>query len=223
MPYIQITHEYDVAGENCFNVYTFWRPSPVPTAAMVEDLRDQFAAVYIPVINSCQTDQVDNVQLIGYAPNLLFSQPASLAGGGGNVVGMDNTIPADIPMVIRENVDSSILNDTGAAYTGNRPVRRGRLFLSGLPKTTMVGTGFDPDGLAVGTWQDMLDILTTPLFSTISSSYWSPVIVGKPLAALPPSPSYPSGKPARADFLVAIILTASASPKGFTNLSTRDG
>lgn len=222
MPYVQITHEYQVAGENCFNIYNFWRPSPVPTAAMVEDLRDQFASVYIPVINAVQTDEVENVQLIGYAPNLLFSQPAALAGGGGNVVGMSNTIPADLPIVVRENVDSSILNDTGAAYTGNRPVRRGRLFISGLPKTTMVGTGFDPTGLAAGAWTDLTDVLTQPLFSTITGSYWSPVVVGKPLPALPPSGSYPSGKPARTDFLVAIILSALASPNGFTNLSTRD-
>jgi len=74
MPYIQITHEYVASGETCFNIYDYYNASPVPTAAMVSDLLGQFEANVLPAINDLQSDEVDNVQLIGYAPNLLFSQ-----------------------------------------------------------------------------------------------------------------------------------------------------
>lgn len=220
MPVIRVTHQYSLAGEVCENTYHYFHPTNIPTPAQVNDLLADFEADVLPAINDVQTDEVDNIALFGYAYNLGFSQMLGITGSGTVVAGAAGTIPPDIVLNVRRNVGSTYLNEGGALYTGNRPLRHSRFYLSGIPKAAMVASGFDPANLPVGAWTAfqaaMTVILTTTSGGTLS---WYHNAFGWALPEIPPTPSFPLGKPARPDVVAPVL---SVSGIDFTNLGTRD-
>lgn len=220
MPVIRVTHQYELAGQVCENTYHYFHPTNLPTPLQVSQLLDDFENDILPDINAIQTDQVENIALLGYAYNLGFSQTLGLTGTGAVAAGAAGTVPPDIVLNIRRNLGDTYLNDGGALYTGNRPLRHSRFFFSGLPKAAMVASGFDPANLTAGTWAAFQTAMTAVLQTASGGALtWYHNAFGFDLPAIPPSTSFPLGKPARPDVVAPVT---SVSGVDFTNLKTRD-
>lgn len=220
MPVIRVTHQYELAGQICENTYHYFHHTNLPTALQVSQLLDDFENDILPAINDIQTDQVTNLNLFGYAYNLGFSDTLGITGLGTIAAGADGTIPPDIVLNIRRNLGDTFLNDGGAAYTGNRPLRHSRFYFSGLPTVCMVKSGFDSANLPAGKWAAFQAAMTATLTTTSGGSLtWYHNAFGFALAALPPSGSFPTGKPARPAVVAPVM---SVSGVDFTNLGSRD-
>lgn len=212
MPYVEVRHEYSVNGEECFNLYQYYNPNIIPGAVLGIDIAEYWRDNVLPSINAIQMSYVTNTALTVFVPNLATSYSVEVTGAGDLAGGVTAGLPADIALVIKRVVDQSQENDPpGDPYFGVRPVRSGRIFLSGLPKVAIDGTGFVPTALPVGAFNAMESAMTSNALA--GGQFWQPVVVGKPLPAV-------GGKPARAEYLVAPILDIVA--RRFTSLATRD-
>lgn len=220
MPVVRITDRYNISGNVVENTYHYFHPTRVPTADDVSDLLADFETKVIDKIVPIQTDQVTHTELLGYAYNLGYSIPRAIDVDGEVAVGGDLTVASNLAAIIRRNLGDTSLNDGGAAYTGNRPLRRSHFFLGGLPESFMRADGFDvPAALSTAyeAFKDALEAGTTTL--TANGFVWYHNAFGFALDALPSSPSFPSGKPAR-PAVVAPVLSLSGI--GFTRLKTRN-
>lgn len=220
MPVVRITDRYNISGNVVENTYHYFHPTRVPTADDVADLLADFETKVIDKIVPIQTDQVTHTELLGYAYNLGYSIARAIDIDGEVAVGGDLTVASNLAAIIRRNLGDTSLNDGGAAYTGNRPLRRSHFFLGGLPESFMRADGFDvPAALSTAyeAFKDALEAGTTTL--TANGFIWYHNAFGFALDALPPSPSFPSGKPAR-PAVVAPVLSLSGI--GFTRLKTRN-
>lgn len=219
MPVVKITHVYDYAGQRCMNTNHFFNPTVLPTADDVSDLMTDFSTRYVPAINGIQVGGVANYSVIGYAYNLGYSQEVGIAGSGGAIaVGDALSVAKNLPLLVKWSLSSTLLNDGGAAYTGNRPVRRGRIFLSGLPEDMMDKTGFTVPAGRLAAYTAFQAVQNDTLLSGVST-LWSHVVFGLELPERPTPPGSSVVYPAR-PFVVAPITTGVGVR--FTKLDTRD-
>lgn len=219
MPVIRITDIYIISGNRVENTYHFFHPTHLPTADDVSDMLGEFRDNYLPVIADIQSDQVTHVELNGYAYNLGFSQSIAVDVDGTVTSGGDLTIASNLALIVRRNLGDTLLNDGGSPYTGNRPLRRSRIFLGGLPESFMRADGFDIPAALASEWEAFTDIMeATGAPITVNGFTFYHNGFGFALPALDPSPSFPDGKAARPD-VVAPVMTISGV--GFTKLKTR--
>jgi len=219
MPVIRITDIYNISGNVVENTYHYFHPTHLPTASDVTAILAAFRDNVLDKIADIQTDQVTHTELQGYAYNLGFSQTLAVDVDGTVTAGGDLTVASNLAAIIRRNVGDTLLNDGGAAYTGNRPIRRSHIYLGGLPESFMRADGFDVPAALSGEYDDFKDALeagTTPL--SAGGFTWYHNAFGFHLDALPPSPSFPDGKPMRPDVVAPILSIAGV---GFTKLKTR--
>lgn len=219
MSTVRITMNFTYGGEACSNVFHYWNNAVFASNTILNELAADFetnmvaafqaATVNGVVYDSLRVTALDNPTIVNYG----------LGAVTGSIVAADaEEIPVDIVANIRRNVDASQDPVTGAPYGGSRPVRAGRFYVSGLAKEVMNKSGLNTAATSYGAVVSLLAEQANPL-TTSGAVAWQPIVLGLPLAALPPSPSYPSGKPSR-DYLAAVI--DSCQFVEFTKLSTRD-
>lgn len=218
MSVVKITHTYLSNGEECQNIYHYYNYPTLPTLAQAATMLDDFHDNILPAVRAIQTDDVVYTGLSMYVYHLVTSIDRAVTGTGDIVAALIDVIPPDIVLNVRRYVGGTIVHDTGAAYTGLRPIRRGRSFLSGLPKAFMNGNGFNNASTYAAEFAAYQSAMLTPLDAG-SGVLFDPVVFGYALPALPPSPTYPAGRPLR-PYVVAPITLVNAVD--FTNLSSRD-
>jgi len=219
MPVIRITDIYNISGNEVENTYHFFHPTHLPTADDVSDMLGEFRDQYLPVIADIQSDQVTHIELQGYAYNLGYSLSLGVDVDGTVTSGGDLTIASNLAAIVRRNLGTTLLNDGGSVYTGNRPLRRSRIYLGGLPEGFMRADGFDIPAALATEWEAFTDVMeATGAPITVNGFTFYHNAFGFHLDALPASPSFPDGKPERPD-VVAPVLTISGV--GFTKLKTR--
>lgn len=210
MPYIRLTHRYIYNSQFCENTYHYATPNVAPTAAIMEEIAGDFVTEVLPGINGVQVSQVANASIIAYAPNVGFTVEVDADGNGSIASIPAGNIAPDIALLIKRNLGSTFANANGAPYTGNRPIRRGRFFLSGLPKNFMVQSGFTEDTFGAD-WTAFRAAMLEPL-EDASNNSWFPVVVGEALNATLTKDARP----------LAYAPIVSVTEREFTNLGTRD-
>lgn len=218
MPVIRITDVYSVSGNECQNTYHYFHNARIPTVSDVEGILEEFRDEILPAIAGIQTDQVNHSKLLGYAYNLGFGQELAVDVDGQVTAGGDLTVASNIPLIVRRNLGSTLDNITGADYTGNRPLRRSRFYLSGVPETLMRADGYDEAAALSSALNAFRTALDVDNFLTVDGRNWYHNAFGFALDALPPSPSFPDGKPARGQVVAPVT---SLSFVGYTKLKTR--
>ena len=138
--------------------------------------------------------------------------------GGDIAVDNADAVQVDLALNLKRTVGASFDPGTSAPYTGGRPVRRGRVWLSGLPKSFMAASGFVVDPTYATAWNALITGMDNAIQDS-ATNQWIPIVLGLPLDALPPSPTYPDGKPARG--YTAAPITGGV-PIEFAKLSSRD-
>jgi len=219
MPVIKITGQYDVSGNVMENTFHYYNATRIPVSSDLLGLATAFEATVVPKIAGIQTDVVSWLKVVAYAPNLGFSLEVSSDVDGTVAVGGDLTVASNLALIIKRSLGDSIQNVSGAAYTGNRPLRESRFYLGGVPESMMRADGFDLPAALADEWNDFKNALlvnVTPL--TVGAFTWYHNGYGDVLEPLPPSPSFPDGKPER-PALVAPVIAISGT--GFTKLKTR--
>lgn len=218
MSTIKAVLNYTYNSQVCQQIFYYVNTSVTPTnvllaqfsEAWVEDVLDDYIAALVDGVVFDTLDVSSN--------NLPFAVPYSLGAATGAVVATDEgEIPVNIVANIAKVVGNSYDPNTGSAYTGLRPIRSGRLYLSGLPKTLMSKSGINTGAATYAAFTSLLAAQATPI--NAGGSVWNPVVLGFPLPPRPESPTYPSGLPAR-DYVVANI--SGAQFKGWTKLETRE-
>jgi len=219
MPVIRVTDVYNISGNVVENTFHYFHPTHIPTASDVTALLTAFQTAYIQKVKNIQTDQVTHTELSGYAYNLGYSLTQTIDVDGTVAVGGDLTVASNLAAIIKRTLGDTSLNDGGAPYTGNRPIRRSHFYLGGLPESFMRADGFDVPAALADEYDDFKDALiagTTPL--SAGGYTWYHNAFGFELPALPPSGSFPDGKPMR-PFVVAPVTNIGGV--GFTKLKSR--
>lgn len=213
MPVVEISHDYTVGGVPCTNTRWYWHSSHIPTIADMDAMLEDFEDTVLPGINGYQMSTVVNQQLRGYLPNLGLSRTRDLSGGGLLAGGAADTVSASTPLLMRRTVGQTVLNDGGAVYTGNRPIRGGHYYLSGVSELAMQSTGWKDDS-SIHSAYLALQIADVEVIHDADDRFWDAVVFGAFLEEASPS------KPLR-PFVVAPIQLTNA--KGFKGLETRGG
>jgi hypothetical protein len=219
MPVVRITDRYNISGNVVENTFHYFHATRIPTASDVNALLADFETKYLSKVKDIQTDETTHTELLGYAYNLGYSLSRAVNVVGTVAVGGDLTVSSNLAAIIRRNLGDTTLNSNGGAYTGNRPLRRSLFYLGGLPESFMHADGFDvPAALSAAyeAFKDALEAGTTTL--SANGFTWYHNAFGFALEATDPSPSFPTGKPARPD-VVAPVLSLSGT--GFTRLKSR--
>lgn len=219
MPVIRITDRYNISGNVVENTYHYFHATHIPIASDVTAILAAFETAVIDKLAAIQTDEVTHTELLGYAYNLGYSISRLINVPGEVAVGGDLTVASNLAAIMRRSVGDTLLNDGGAPYTGNRPVRRSHFYLGGLPESFMRADGFDvPAALSTAyeAFKDSLEAATTPL--SAGGFTWYHNAFGFALPALPPSTAFPAGKPSRPDVVAPVL---SIGGVGFTKLKTR--
>lgn len=219
MPVVRITDTYNISGNVVENTFHYFHPTHIPTASDVTALLTDFQTKYIQKVKAIQTDQVTHTELAGYAYNLGYSLTQTIDVDGTVAVGGDLTVASNLAAIIKRTLGDTSLNEGGGAYTGNRPLRRSHFYLGGLPESFMRADGFDVPAALESAYEDFKDALIASVTTLSAGGFtWYHNAFGFELEALPPSPSFPDGKPMR-PFVVAPVIGIGGT--GFTKLKSR--
>lgn len=211
---LNYTFDSQVCQQTFYYVNVTTTPTNLLLTQFAEDWVDNVLDDYIAAL----VDGVVFNTLDVSSNNIPFAFPYSLGAATGAVVAADEgEIPANIVANIAKTVSGSYDPGSGAPYTGLRPIRSGRFYLSGLPKTLMSKSGVNTGAATYAAFTALLAAQATPI--NAGGSVWEPVVLGFPLPPRGISPTYPSGLPAR-DYVVADITGAVF--KGWTKLETRE-
>lgn len=217
--FMTVNHKYTFAGEQCENVYAFVGIGVPITIGSLNELLDDFEANQLPAINGIQVTGVTNDLLTAKFVANPLSVERDISGTGGAIaLGDADAVSVDLPLNIRRSVDETYESPSNAPYSGLRPIRRGRFFLSGLPKAYMRGLGFtEGSGVFATAWGDFESgVLVTP---SIAGVLCPASVIGYPLPERPPSTTYPFGIPERGYVWANIISVTGIE---FTKLNSRD-
>lgn len=209
MPTVRITHIYDFAGQECRNSFSYWNPDKVPDLDVLVELASQFENTVLAGIAAIQNVLATGVGIEVYASNLGFTYQIATAVDGELAGALSDCVAVDNALVVTKQPGLTVQSN-GDPYTGNRPCRKGRIFLSGVLKTWMIGTGSTIPAAQAGAWAGAQSGMLAPLPDD-DLDLWQPCIDG---IALPATAS----KPAR-PHVVAELL--SIGHNGFSNLTSR--
>lgn len=218
MATIKLTLTQVVGGVDCQMVFHYWAVGQFGTNANKLALMDRFETLVLPSINGIQSDQLDNVSLSAFAYDNPITVSQSVTGAGTVVSSIDATLPPQLAMLFKLNVGDTLSPDTGAPISTLRPVKAGKKFIPGVDESFSDLNGIDTAGGNAALISAAATALSLDLTGGGLSGTWYAVILGLPLAALPPSPSFPTGKPAR-DYCLATINTVTA--RDITKLRSR--
>lgn len=210
MATVRITHIYDFAGQECRNSYSYVAHFKVPDLDVLVSLASAFENTVVGAVAALQNVLAVGVGIEVYASNLGYTYFMATAVDGEQGGALSDCVAVDNALVVVK-VPGLTVQSNGDPYTGNRPCRKGRIFLSGVLKTMMNGNGSDiPAGLAAA-WGGLQTGMLTSLQDDDEDT-WVPCIDG---VALPATGS----KPAR-PHVVAPLL--SIGHNGFSNLTSRE-
>jgi hypothetical protein len=198
-------------GEISLNVFSYYTATGFTNPAAMQELCDVFETNVINNWAGFMPIDVAFVDITARSPSYPFPLTSVVNGSGVNDLADNLYMPAWLPLVLKKSISSNLVGDTGLPYTGLRPVRNGRVFLSWLPEGFSSSIGFESPGGALGTaWTAFLASLTDPI--TFGSDTWTPVVPGEPLEATETLPSRP--------YVMGVI--DAFVPRKFTKLSTRE-
>lgn len=209
MPTIRITHIYTFAGQECRNNYSYWNAATVPTLATLIAATGGFESDVLPGILGILNTNVVTQAVVGYASNLAVSYENPNASAGSQAGTLADCVAVDNALVVVK-IPGVTVNSDGSPYTGNRPVRKGRVFLSGVLKTMMDGNGSVVPSALATPWANFTGALAQVIDGAAAET-WTPVIDGFPLSAT-------GSKPARPHVVAPISVV---SHSGFSNLHSR--
>lgn len=219
MPVVRISVKTTLAGQENINTFHYFHATHLPTGTDVAELLDDFETKVVPALKGVMSSQVTFEELVGYAYNLGYSIDEPLTGTGAITLTAAETIPPDIALIVKRVLGDTFLNDGGAPYTGNRPVRRSHVYLSGLPTAAMQSSGFNDGGLPAGNFDDLNDAMVATLSTTTFVGTWYHNVFGFPL----PERETPVGSPVTYPERPAVVAPVlGIDESGFTNLRTRD-
>jgi len=209
---IDLIVKYTDGSEEAYNTFSYYSIAAFSSSAILSAAVADFAARVLPEWADFLPSQISFESVTARSPSLPFPVVVATPLAGSLTLSVDDYFAPDIVLLLKKNISGNTDGDTGGNYTGLRPVRGGRVFLSWLPETFSSSTGFVLPSGAVGTaWTNFIDELNDPV-SWSGASYF-PVVAGDPLPA--------SGSlPARPTPVMGNITTF--TPRKFTRLKTRD-
>lgn len=219
MTYWRVAFEQELAGTTCIFDMVYANTGLYGLMADAIEIAADAAAKLTGAVNAIQGTPMTNVAVHVAGDDNNTSYDLAVIGGGNIAATLDTMLPAYYPLVIRKNAGTTVLRPTLGVYNGNRPIKRGRLFLSGFTRDWVDADGIDYPTGGAALMDDLIDDLMTPI-TTSGGRVWSPAIIGLGLPELPPSPTYPAGKPARPGVGAPIV---SMIPGKFTSLRSRKG
>lgn len=198
MATISIALTQRLAGVDCVTTYDY--SYVVSNALQTTDISyfgTLFETVIVPLLNDLQSDDLTNISLNvaqrGYGGS---SINVPLGGGGLILATAQVTLPPDLPLYCSQAVGQSVDADLLTAYTGVRPIRRGGIYFPGFTEDWSSVDGPVIPGSLGTQWSALVTALLAPR-TTPGGREWIPTVFSTPKAALPPSPTYPDGRPAR--------------------------
>lgn len=220
MATVKITLNYEYNSEQCYNTWHFWNYSVGANLTIINALLDAFHDDIFGFIQDAMVSDVNFQKLTGWAFDYPVGVDYNLVGQTGSISATNaQEMPVENVANVRRYVGATVDPVTSAPYTGLRPIRRGRLYFSGLPKSLIAGSGVNSAATEYAAFSALLTGVQLDLASS-PGVIWQNVVLGLPLAALPPSPTYPTGKPAR-DYVVAPVTGIQFIE--WTKLESRDG
>lgn len=191
--------EQVLMGRTCITTWPMVGDSlPTDFSNQISDGLDWFEDVFMPLINAIQSDEITNATIRGSIVGVpALSQSRTVSGNG--LVASDgaSTLPPQIAIYFRQSVGETIVTQTNAPYGGNRPIRRGGVFMPGLTEDWVnVSGAVAAPGMTV-VYHGIRDAYIEGFTSLPNNVTYVGAVWSYPREALPPSPSYPDGKPAR--------------------------
>jgi len=209
---VDLVVKYTDGAEEAYNTFSYYSIAGFSSTPILTAAANDFAARVLPEWADFLPSQISFESITARSPSLPFPVVLATPLAGSLTLSVDDYCAPDIVLLLKKNISGNTDGDTGGNYTGLRPVRGGRVFLSWLPESFMSSTGFVLPGGAPGTaWTNFVDELNDP--TIWSGANYFPVVAGDPLPA--------SGSlPARPTPVMGNIV--SFTPRKFTRLSTRD-
>lgn len=210
---VDLIVHYTNGDEDAYNVFSYYSAAAFSNPTDMALLADAFETNVIADWVDFMPDDVNFVDIVARSPSYPFPV-THIVGDNGNVTAdpaeyMPSWLPLNLKKVISGNLDG----DTGLPYTGLRPVRYGRVFISWMLETFNSAAGFVVPGDATGTaWAAFINGLNDSVL--ISGNTWLPVVAGEALPAAGSLPARPSP---------VMGQIASFSPQYFTKLTSRRG
>lgn len=203
---------YTDGVSEAYSKFTYYNAALFSNATIMEELAQSFDTNVIADWKGFMPDFVTFLDITVRSPSYPFPVVHPLADVGALDLEAQDVMPAHLPLNLKKVVSGNLNGDTGAAYTGLRPVRFGRVFLSWLPETFNSSNGFVNPGGAAGTaWTAFL--ASAGADRSAGGGLWEPVVPGDVLPAA-------GSRPARTTPVMGQI--ASFLPVRFTKLDSRE-
>lgn len=204
MGLMRLTLDYTYQGQPASQRYFYWNDAVDATFAMAEAVFDAFEFNILPTIELGVVTATSFTRMRYNIQNSAATRERTLAGHSGQIVAtVAERLPPAIVANIKKVVGDSFVLDTGAPYTGVRPCENGRWFQSGLPLDLMDGDGIDNLSTNFPAFNALIATAGLPI-NSVGGVNWTAVVLGYPLPARLPTPTYPNGKPER-PYVVAPI------------------
>jgi len=171
-----IDAEYSFSGVTCHNVYAYYSAVLNGSAALQGEVMDVWEAQFLPEWLAWLPDQVTVDQITVRSSNYAFPSSRLIGEVGAITVAPANMLPPWINLHVGLHVDPNLLGDTGGAYTGMRPVRRGGKYLSGINDAFVDNTGWvnpaGAQGTAFTAFIAQLNDALTGSFGSLTAVVW---------------------------------------------------
>jgi len=209
---IDLIVRYTDGVEEAYNTFSYYSIAGFSSPANMAALAADFSTRVIPEWAGFMPDDITFVDITARSPSYPFPVVQVEGTTGDNDLAADLYMPAWLPLNLKKSVSGNTNGDTGGAYTGLRPVRFGRVFLSWLPEGFNSSAGFIVPGGAIGSaWASFLDELNDSVVA--AGDTYFPVVPGE---TLPASGSLPARTVPVMGNIAAFV------PQRFTKLSTRE-
>ena len=217
---MNIVLQQSLSGQD---VVTTW---PVYSSFVSPDLDEQMTDgldwlenTLLPILNAMQVTQLVNVSATAsIVGNSALSQSRLITGGGDVAAADANALPPQLAVYFRQSVGATRLIQGDALYTGDRPIRRGGVFISGLTEDWI-----DVDGIVIpSAYTTQIAALSaayvTGFTSNPSGVIYKGCVWSYPRPELPPTPAYPDGRAERPYVYAPVGATL---PRSISRLKSR--
>lgn len=220
MSIVQVAVTQTIAGVACQTTWALVdNVNRGATPLLVTDTIDHFVNNFLPLLNAIQSDELANTEIyalqIGYPTT---SRTQALTGTGALAATAAVTLPPYLALYVRENVGESVNAQTGGSYDQARAIRRGGVYLPGLTEDWVQSTGTVIPSALAAAWDALEAEIVAPNTIPIGGGSFYHAVWVPSKDAVPPSSTYPFGKPA-APFLQAPITEI--IPRDIARLKSR--
>jgi len=167
---------YTSGGVDCHNVYAFYSASLNGSAALQEEVLDRWEEQFLPDWLAWLPDVVTVNEVTARSSNYPFPSSRDINLPGDIDLSGSVMLPPWLALHAKLNVSPNLLGDTGAPYTGMRPVRRGGKFFSGINDAFVDDLGYilpvGAQGTAFTAFIAALNDALTGSFGTLTAVVW---------------------------------------------------